>query len=50
VLMALLAVANTITVVQRVAHVHRLTASGAPETTDEVAPVPSFTDPLVKGH
>jgi CDP-diacylglycerol--glycerol-3-phosphate 3-phosphatidyltransferase len=50
VLMALLAVANAVTVIQRVAHVYRLTASGSPETTDAAAPVPSFTDPVVKGH
>lgn len=49
-LMALLGVANTITVIQRVAHVYRLTASESPETTDPVAPVPSLAEPVVKGH
>jgi CDP-diacylglycerol--glycerol-3-phosphate 3-phosphatidyltransferase len=50
VLMAVLAVANTITVIQRVAHVYHVTAGGAPETPDAVAPLPPFADPLVKGH
>ena len=50
VLMALLALANTITVVQRVAHVYRQTANGAPKPGPAAAPAPTRADPVVKGH
>lgn len=47
VLMALLALANTITVIQRVAHVYRETSNGAREPAPAAAP--ALARPVVKG-
>jgi len=47
-IMALMAVANAVTVVQRVVHVHRLT-SGSDAGPAAVAGAPVFAEPAVKG-
>jgi len=49
VLMVALAVANAVTVVQRVAHVYRLTDPGRDAPSPSPAPAPPFAAPVAKG-
>jgi len=49
VIMAIMAVASAITVVQRVVHVRRLTNGSGSEPSAAVAPSPALAEPVVKG-